>query len=190
MGIHRFLRRAWTLVTSNKDEGIRDTIPQESEEKEVVRAINLAIKRVTSDLEEMGFNTAISALMEFVNSVNDKKLSKETLERFTLLLAPLAPHLSEELWERLGHATSLSTEAFPAHDESALAVESVNVVIQVNGKKRALIEVPISLSEDALKALVIERMGSTEFKVSEKDRYITVFQPGTKTPKLVNVISQ
>ncbi len=188
IGIQRFLRRAWTLVTQNSDSGVRECVSRSEEPKEMTRAINVAIKRVTEDLDGMRFNTAISALMEYGNAVGDKKLALESIRDFVLLLAPLAPHLAEELWARLGNTTSLATHPFPTYDPVLLAVDQVTVVVQVNGKKRVLLEVAPSIDEAQLKALVIERLASTEYKVSESDKFITVRQPGTGAPKLVNVL--
>ncbi len=189
-GVQRFLRRAWTFVTEGKDAGTRELVPAASESKEAVVAINKLVKRAIEDYDGMRFNTVISSMMEFLNGVSDQKVSKETLEKFILVLAPSAPHLAEELWNRLGHEKSLSAEPFPTFDEATLVAQSVNVVVQVNGKKRSLLEVSPSISEDSLKSLVIEKMSTTEFKVAPTDKFITVFQPGTKIPKLVNVISQ
>lgn len=190
MGIHRFLKRSHTFVTNGSLTGIRETIPETEESRDVIRAVNKAIKKVGEDYEEMRFNTAISSMMELLNFLVNEKVSKSTLEKFALILAPSAPHLAEELWERLGHTKTLAYEAFPTYDESALVVDTVPVVIQVNGKKRGLIEVSPQIDEASLKSAVIQKMSTTEFKVAEGDRFITVVQPGTKTPKLVNVIAK
>lgn len=190
LGIHRFLRRTWTFVTENRDEGMRAVVGDAEESRDSLRAINLAVKRVAEDYESLRFNTALSSLMEYLNKATDLKVSKSTLEKFVLLLAPSAPHLAEELWTRLGHAETLSYETFPTYEEALLVVDTTNVVIQVNGKKRGLIEVSPSIDEKALHSAVIQKMATTEYKVTEGDRFITVTHPETKVPKLVNVISK
>src|SRR5690606_33135599 len=108
MGNFRFLKRVWNFVTDRRESGIRDVVPQADESGEVKRAIHLAIKRVSEDIEGLRFNTGIAALMECINTLIDHPVSKETLETFVLLLSPFAPHLAEELWERLGHSESLA----------------------------------------------------------------------------------
>ncbi|RMG40127.1 MAG: leucine--tRNA ligase [Candidatus Dadabacteria bacterium] len=190
MGNYRFLKKAWTLVTGNKDQGIRDVVSAEEESKDIKRAINFCIKKVTEDLDELRFNTAISALMEFVNEVSGKDLSQDTLEKFTLLLSPLAPHLAEELWERLGHQKTLRHEPWPTYDETLLAVDTTKVVIQVNGKKRALIEVSKDITEEQLKQRVRDELSGTDYQVMDDDRFIIVVVPGTTVPKLVNIIQR
>lgn len=187
-GNYRFLKKAFTFVTGGEDTGIRATISEDQESADVKRAINLVVKRVGEDIEGFQFNTAVSAMMEFLNAVGQAEISKRTLERFALVLSPFAPHIAEEFWQRLGHSKSLAYEQWPSYDPALLVQNTVTVVIQVNGKKRGLVEVGVSVSEDELKQIVISKMASTEYKVKPEDRFITVFQPGTKTPKLVNVI--
>lgn len=188
-GNFRFLRRVWGLVTDNRDSGIRDVVAPEAEDTAVTKALHKVIKKVTADIEALAYNTAISAMMEFLNEVTGKAISKESLEKFVLILSPFAPHMGEELWERLGHSKTLSYEQWPSFDESLLKAESVTVVIQVNGKKRALVETSVSIEEAELKSLIVETLSATEFRVNLEHRFITVFQPGSKIPKLVNVIT-
>ena len=116
------------------------------------------------------------------------EVSRETIERFVLLLAPFAPHLAEELWERLGHSESLACKSWPHYEDALLEESVVKVVVQVNGKKRALVEVAASISEDDLKTAIVSRMQDTEYAVSPEDRFITVFQSGSTVPRLVNVL--
>ncbi|NDC36443.1 MAG: leucine--tRNA ligase [Proteobacteria bacterium] len=181
MGTFRFLRRVWNIVTADQEHG---TVPFVTS----TRSLHKAIARVTESLEGLRFNTAISGLMECLNEIGGKPLSKPTIETLLILLSPLAPHLSEELWQRLGYTTSISSVSWPTFDPALLKQDTVTVVVQVRGKKRATLDVPVDISEDALKRLVTEKMASTEYKVGEQDRFITVFQPGTTVPKLVNVV--
>ena len=189
-GVHRFLRRVWAYATANKDAGFRDTVEQAAEPAEVKRALHATIKRIGSDIENLSFNTAIAGMMEFLNSVENKACSQSTLETFAKLLAPFAPHIAEEIWSRLGHNETIAYEVWPTHDESILKESKVTVVVQVRGKKRALLEVDIGVTETALKEIVITHMSGTDYKVTADDQFFTVFQPGTKIPKLVNVVPQ
>jgi leucyl-tRNA synthetase len=188
-GVHRFLRRAWTLLTENRDVGARDFVASAEEPPASRKAIHLAVREVTRDLEQMGFNTAISRMMECVNTLMGRPFSRETAERFVLLLAPFAPHLAEELWHRLGHVESLAYQSWPSWDESVLSESTVEVVIQVRGKKRGTVEVSVDADDPTLHRAVIETMEGTNFPVRPEDRFIVVRQE-ENVPKLVNVIAK
>jgi leucyl-tRNA synthetase len=112
----------------------------------------------------------------------------DTLEKFCLILAPFAPHLSEEMWERLGKQAPVSLVEWPEYDPELIRDELVTVVIQVGGKKRATLEVPPTIEEQELKSKVIEAMSSTPYKFVGGERFITVFNTGTRIPRLVNVV--
>ncbi|MBN8548488.1 MAG: leucine--tRNA ligase [Deltaproteobacteria bacterium] len=187
-GNYRFLKKAWAFVTDNRDSGIRDVVEDGKDSLVALKAIHRVVKKVTHDIEGLEFNTAISAMMEFLNTAGGEQVSKSTLEKFVLILSPFAPHIGEELWQRLGHSKTLAYEPWPTFDEKLLEEETVVVVIQVNGKKRALVEVAADISQEALNQAVIEKMAGTDYKVSSANRFITVFRSGTAIPKLVNVM--
>lgn len=188
-GNYRFLKRCYSLVIDSASGKLRsDLVSADQEDARVQRALHLAIKRATEDIEGIRFNTAISALMECLNVFAVERLSKQSLETFVRLLAPFAPHLAEELWSELGHRDSISKESWPTYDESVLRQESATVVVQVQGKKRATFDVQIGISQEDLKPLVISHMQETAYPVSEKDKFIFVMDKKTNTPKLVNVI--
>jgi leucyl-tRNA synthetase len=189
-GNFRFLKKAWTFVTDNRESGIRDIVPDGQDSLVALKAINRVVKKVTHDIEGLEFNTAISSMMEFLNTVGGESVSKSTLEKFVLILSPFAPHIGEELWERLGHSKTLAYEAWPTFDEKLLQEETVVVVIQIDGKKRALIEAPADISQETLNKAVVEKMAGTDYKVTLEDRFITVFRSGTSVPKLVNVLTK
>jgi leucyl-tRNA synthetase len=189
-GNHRFLRRAFAFVTGGAESGVRETVAVGVEAEEIRRAINKVVKKIGEDLEGLRFNTPISTMMEFLNTVGDKPVSRDTLEKFVAVLCPFAPHLAEELWERLGHTTAASLSPWPSFDPALVQDDVVTVVIQIGGKKRATVEVPPSIAEAELKAKVIEAMAGTAYKVGTGDRFITVFTTGTKIPRLVNVLPQ
>ncbi len=189
-GNQRFLRRLYSFVTGGKESGFRDIVADDVEDREIKKAVHKAVKKVGEDLEALHFNTPISTMMELLNFVADKQVSKRTLEAFTLILAPFAAHLAEELWERLGNAAPVARAAWPLYDAGLVVDDVVTVVIQIAGKKRATIDVAAAVGEEELKAAVIAAMAGTAYKVSDGDKFITVRNPQTKSPKLVNVITK
>ncbi|MBI1977196.1 MAG: leucine--tRNA ligase [Candidatus Omnitrophica bacterium] len=145
-GVSRFLARVWRLVV---EESI--LVGQEPTEREF-RALHQVVKKVTADLEELKFHTAIAALMIFVNEMTKlEKRSRKVLETFVLLLSPFAPHMAEELWSKLGHQKSLVYEKWPSYDERYLVESEVEIVVQVLGKVRARLKVPKGMSETKLR---------------------------------------
>lgn len=189
-GNARFLRRSFNLVVGGAKEGFREVVAADGEAVEIKKALHKAIKKIGEDLESLQFNTPISTMMELLNTIGDKPVSKDTLEKFVLILAPFAPHLAEELWECLGHKESIALAPWPSFDQALVVDDVVTVVIQILGKKRATIDVAPSISEADLKASVIEAMSATQYVVTADDKFITVFNPGTKVPRLVNVITK
>ena len=119
--------------------------------KDQLRALHAAILKVTDDIEGLRFNTAIAAMMEFVNEANRwDAVPREVAESFVLLLAPFAPHIAEELWARLGHEASLATAEWPEGDESHLVSDTVEIAVQVNGKLRGTVTVPADAAKEAV----------------------------------------
>jgi leucyl-tRNA synthetase len=155
-GAFRFLQRAWTLCQEHLAEGDREKGKGES--KELQRVIHKATKRVTEDLHELGFNTAIAALMELVNDLYKIKVStplgsaawQEALKTMVQLMAPFAPHITEELWQQLGQKGSVHITNWPSWDEALLVTDTMIIVVQVNGKVRANIEVATDASEETI----------------------------------------
>jgi len=152
VGMHRFLGRVWRLLV-DVDKGTR-TLPERGSE-ELERHLHRCIKKVTDDLERMAFNTAISAMMIFVNEATPQldKLSKSQAERFVQLVAVFAPHLGEELWQRLGHTKTLTYEPWPTWDEALLVDSTIEVPVQVNGKVRTKLVVAVDLSQEELEKM-------------------------------------
>ena len=148
-GVYRFLKRANRLVTETPVLG-RAMAKAES------KSLNAMVKKVGDDLEEMAFNTAMSAMMVFVNEAEGFAkaggLPKEMLEKFVLCLAPFAPHLGEELWQFLGHEKSLAYEPWPKFDPAALVEDEVEIPVQVMGKLRGRVVVPVSATPAEMEA--------------------------------------
>ncbi|MBX7157195.1 MAG: leucine--tRNA ligase [Verrucomicrobiae bacterium] len=162
-GVYNFLARVWRLFVEEKEDAyklagsIQDGVPS----LEANKLLHQTIKRVTEDIENMRFNTAISALMEWVNETMKRVagaqfLTKESAEIFVKLLAPLAPHLAEELWVLLGHSKTLAYESWPQFDAQFLVEDEVEMVVQINGKVRAKLTVAVSLDEEKLKQTVLD----------------------------------
>ena len=146
-GSKKFLDRVWRLFAeSNKVQNKPNT--------NLEKIYNFTVKKVTNDYENMYFNTAISQMMIFVNSATKEDiLPKEYAEGFIKLLSPVAPHIAEELWNRLGHSDTITYEAWPTYDESKLVDDEINLPVQVNGKVRATIKVPVDATQEQIKEI-------------------------------------
>jgi len=178
-GIARFLRRVWSLAT---DES---RMTAETEDDKKLRVLHQTIKKVTEDYEALGFNTAIAQMMICVKELSQgESVAKRSVETLVKLVAPLAPHISEELWQSLGHTGSIVEAGWPEYDLRQLAVNSVKIIFQVNGKYRGDAQMPADVSKDAAltAAKSNERVQSfIEGKEIKKEIYV----PG----KIVNIVA-
>ncbi len=198
-GCHRFLRRVWRLVSESAEDIKAGTVKTDEgeHETELKRSLHQAIKKVSVDIEErFNFNTAISAIMELVNAIyayrqavekdnSNREVLKETLEIMVILLAPFAPHLTEEAWEMLGKEGSVHRQHWPTYDPDMLEVDQVEVVIQINGKVRGRINVPTDCPDEQLleEARNSERIGDL---LDGKQIVKTITVPN----KLVNIVAR
>lgn len=181
-GARRFLDRIWRLYTT--DEGKLSEKIQNSSDAALEKAYHQTVKKVTEDYEHLRFNTAISQMMVFINECyKADTFPMEYAEGFVKLLAPIAPHVSEELWEILGHTETLTYAAWPTYDESKLVDDEVEVVVQVNGKLRSKVKVAKDVSKEQL-----EEIAKADEKVKEftdgKQIVKVIAVPG----KLVNIV--
>jgi leucyl-tRNA synthetase len=152
-GVRNFLDRVWRLIIDARAEenALVDTITSDAPTPEQNRVIHSTIQAVSRDVENLSFNTAIARMMEFVNFfTKESKRPKSAMETLVLLLAPFAPHMSEELWQALGHHDSLAYHPWPVFDEAMTKAAEIEVPLQVNGKLRAKIMVPAGSDEAAL----------------------------------------
>ena len=145
-GVYRFINRFWNLVMDNKDKQMQAS-------KEMIKIRHKMVHDITQRLESFSLNTVISGFMEYNNKLIElaKKeggVDKETLETAVILLAPFAPHLSEELWEQLGHTETVFHNTWPDADHEAMRDDEVEVPVQVNGKTKAVISIPVDLSKE------------------------------------------
>jgi len=189
-GISRWLNRSWNLVLEEQEGDGLPLISRE-EANELRRQTHKTIKKVTEDLGRFHFNTMLASLMEFTNYLTKVKAErtvggnewKEAIDILLLLLAPSAPHTAEELWERTGHEYSIHNQSFPSWDEALVREEQVTLVLQVNGRLRDKVDVPVSLTEPEARELAL---GSRRVQAHTDGKEIKniVYVPG----RLVNIV--
>jgi leucyl-tRNA synthetase len=166
VGPRRFLERVFKLgtkIVETEADTKQESITQQT------------ILKVTEDIENLKYNTAVSALMILLNSLEkEEQIARSVFERFLVLLSPFAPHLSEELWEKMGHTTSIFETTWPEYDADKVVIESVMIVVQINGKVRAQFEAQSDLSEEAMKGLALEQEKVQEYTEGKEIRKIIV----------------
>ncbi len=186
-GIRRWLNRLWQLVLAD----YKEKAAGKAARKELARITHQTIRKVTEDLDKIRFNTIISALMEFTNylgkvkeagSVTEKDWRQAT-ETLILLLAPTAPHLTEELWQRMGNDYSVHDQSWPAWDEELAREDEITLVVQVNGKLRDRLTVPASITEDEARTLALARQKVRSY-LEGKQVVRVIYVPG----RLVNLV--
>jgi leucyl-tRNA synthetase len=152
-GISRFLDRVWRLYTREDGSLLLD---DSAVGPELTRVLHQTIRKLTEDLDALKFNTAIAQMMVFVNEVMKQPARpRRVLEPFVLLLSPFAPHVSEELWSRMGHRESLAYAPWPKFDPALCEDDTVTVAVQVNGKLRATLELPKGADQAAVQAAAL-----------------------------------
>lgn len=178
-GVNRFLNRVWRLYFGDRDHpGVQIT---DAEPTAVQRKVlHETIKKVTEDIDGMRFNTAISALMIFVNEAGQwKTFPKETAQTYAILLSPFAPHVAEEIWSRLGNTETLAYEEWPAFNEEYLKEDVIEMAVQVNGKVRANIQVPAEKMKDKAYGLELARKQKNVSRYLEGTTVLKeIFVPG------------
>jgi len=208
-GVNRFLGRVWRLfVDENAQQDFEQAVAAGTPGEQALAGVKLSpaiqdaaptpeqlkmlhatIKAVTDDLDAMGFNTAISRMMEFVNEATrwiaaGQPLPRKVAEPFVLLLAPFAPHVCEQLWTMLDHKQSLAYEPWPGYDAALLVAKEVEVVLQVNGKVRDRIKVAAGLAQPEL-----EKLARANEKVAQHTAGKTVRKVIVVPDKLVNIVA-
>ena len=179
-GVHRFLKKLWSLFFGNDSLKVTDGEPTPAE----LKAIHKLIKKVTYDIEHFSYNTSISAFMICVNELTSLKCSKQAvLEPLVILLAPFAPHIAEELWHQLGHETTVCDAEWPAYNEDYLVEQSVSYVISFNGKARYNLQLPAGISKEEAEKAALENELSQKWLEGKTVRKVIVV-PG----KIVNIV--
>ena len=181
VGSQRFLQRLWRNVV---DEETGDLVTRDTDiDDDTLHALHKTIDAVTKDYEGLSFNTAIARLTEYNTVLTALKVvPRAAVEPLVLMVAPLAPHIAEELWYRLGHEQSLAHEPFPVADPELVTEDTITAVVQVRGKLRAQLEVPTSITEDELRELALAHPRIVK-EIPNGVRKVIV-----KAPKLVNVV--
>ena len=155
-GSNRFIRRVWSMLMEN-DGNLSTKISDVESDEDLTRLIHQTIKKVTNDIEALRFNTAISQMMILVNEIKElDAYPKTVVESLVLLLSPFTPHMCEELWEKLGHNDTLAYCNWPEYNEELVKENLITIAVQINGKRRAEIEVTPGINEESALALALE----------------------------------
>jgi leucyl-tRNA synthetase len=167
-GVRRFLDRAWASVRDARTDGTPDP--------EVMRKLHRTIRKVGDDTPALAYNTAIAAMMEYLNVLRrgERTPHRDEVLPLVQLMAPYAPHLAEECWEALGHATSIFESRWPTYDPSLLVDEEIDLVVQVNGKMRGKVRVAVDVTQDAALAAALADGGIAKFVVGDVRKVIFV----------------
>lgn len=183
-GSRRFLDRVWRLIV-NEDGTLSSKIVT-TNNKSLDKVYNQTVKKVTDDFETLGFNTAISQLMVFINECYKvDEVYKPYIEGFVKMLAPIAPHIGEELWSKLGHEESITYQPWPTYDEALLVDDEVEIVVQVNGKLRAKIKIAKDTSKEEMQEIALSN-DNVKASIEGKDIMKVIAVP----QKLVNIVAK
>ena len=181
VGAQRFLQRLWRNIIDEQTGEL--VIVDEPTDKETAKLVARTIRDVREEFDGMRINTAIAKIIVLNNHVTGKPVTREVAEALVLLASPVAPHIAEELWARLGHSESLAHVPFPeVTDESLLVDDTVTCVVQVKGKVRDRLEVPTDISDADLQALALASEKVAQFLDGEPRKVIV------RAPNLVNVV--
>ena len=180
-GCFRFLRKCWNLFFDKNGEW---AVKEEAATKENLKSLHKLIKKVTEDIETFSYNTAIPAFMIATGELAQQKcVSREVLEKLVVLLAPFAPHVAEELWEKLGHTTTVCDAEWPIFDESHLKEDSVTLSVSFNGKTRFTLDFPADASADAIREATLASEQAQKYLLG-KNVVKVIVVPG----RIVNIV--
>ncbi len=183
-GVSRFLYRVWKMIINPDNGELVPEISSEPQDADGDRLLHQTIKKVTEDIESLSYNTAISQLMIFVNEFSRlKNRNIEAMKSFVLLLSPLAPHIAEELWQRLGNAETLAYATWPSCDESKLKISEIEIAVQINGKPRVRMHIPAETEQQEMIRLALENADVAK-QIDGKTVVKTIAVPG----RLVNIV--
>ena len=180
-GVHRFLRKFWRLFHDKENNFI---VSDEKATKEELKALHKTIKKITEDIERFSFNTGVSAFMICTNELTDLKChKKEILEQLVILIEPYAPHIAEELWNKMGHSGSVSTATFPKFEEKHLIESSHKYPVSFNGKMRFMLELPLDLSKEEIEKAALNSEDASKWLEGKTPKKVIVV-PG----RIVNIV--
>lgn len=185
-GVNRFLQRVWRLVVDEESGGLNPKLTDApaSSEPELESTLHKTIKKVTSDTETLQMNTAIAQMMIFTNdATSTATLPREIVSAFLRLLSPYAPHICEEVWQRLGEEELIAHAEWPSWDPELAQDETITIVIQVNGKKRDELQVSRDTAKEELERLALASENAQKF-IDGKEPKKVIVVPG----RLVNIV--
>tara|TARA_R110000787_G_scaffold137132_3_gene249869 strand:- start:164 stop:3004 length:2841 start_codon:yes stop_codon:yes gene_type:complete len=181
-GVHSFLKKTWRLFHTGAEDSF--LVTDEPASKDNLKTLHKTIKKVIEDIENFSFNTSVSTFMIAVNELSTQKCnSKEVLAPLLVLLSPYAPHISEELWSKLGNEGSISTASFPKFEEKYLVEDVKKYPISFNGKMRFTLELPLDLSKDEIESVVMSHEKTIHYLEGRTPKKVIVI-PG----KIVNIV--
>ena len=183
-GVFRFLQRTWRTVVDEDTGELVGEIKEADTDEMTLRLLHQTIKKVGDDIETFGFNTAISQMMIFINHLSKQEIRpKSAVEKFLLLLSPFAPHITEELWERLGHTNTLTYEPWPEYDVNIIKEKEIELVVQVNGKIKDRIVISADADEEQIKQKALAGEKVKKALAGKEPRKIIVIKS-----RLVNIV--
>jgi leucyl-tRNA synthetase len=183
-GARRFIDRVWRLFVDEATGELNPAIQDVAGQEILNRVYHQSVKKITEDMTELRFNVAISQMMVFINEgYKQEVLPKALMEGFVKLLSPIAPHVAEELWQKLGHKNTISYEAWPTFDESFLVENEVEVVVQINGKVKAKLVIPSDATREQMEEIA-KQDEKVLSAIGEKTIRKIIAVPG----KLVNIV--
>ena len=181
-GVHSFLKKLWRLYHSGADESF--SISEENASKESLKILHKTIKKVEEDIENFSFNTSVSTFMIAVNELTAEKcINRDVLEPLVVLISPYAPHIAEELWNKLGHSESIASTPFTKFDASHLVESSKEYPVSFNGKMRFMMELPLDMSKDDIEAAVMAHEKTAHYLEGRTPKKVIVV-PG----KIINIV--
>ncbi|MBG43046.1 MAG: leucine--tRNA ligase, partial [Aequorivita sp.] len=193
-GVHGFLKKLWKLYHTPFEGGKGDVsqsqeanefyVSEDSASKENLKTLHKTIKKVQEDIENFSFNTSVSSFMIAVNELSAQKCnSREVLEPLAILISPYAPHIAEELWQKLGHSESISIAPFPKFEEKYLVESTKEYPISFNGKMRFTLELPLDISKEEIESAVMTHEKTAQYLEGRTPKKVIIV-PG----KIVNIV--
>ncbi|MHC4666447.1 MAG: leucine--tRNA ligase [Planctomycetota bacterium] len=177
-GVHRFLQKVWRMIVDEDTGQLCEAVKQADADEATLRLLHQTIKKVGADIETYDFNTAISAMMIFVNHLSRQPVRpKSVVETFVLILAPFAPHIAEELWQKLGHGDCLAYEPWPEYDKELIKEREIELAVQVNGKIRERIMVAADADEKQIESEALSSAKVNAAMGGKPARKIIVIKP-------------
>ena len=179
-GVNRFIKKLWNLIYKGDTSLVDDSKPT----PENLKTLHTLIKKVTADIENFSYNTSVAAFMICVNELNSMKChSREVLGQLLLLLAPFAPHITEELWHAIGNDSTICDGSWPVCNEEYLKEDTVTMAVSFNGKARFNMQVPAGTPKEEVEKLALEHEGSAKWLEGHSIRKIIVVPN-----KIVNIV--